>query len=83
MQSETMKSSLLGSTVALSLERGRMMRITEACFIGHIENYGLSLKQHQPPAQCLPASNYFSVCSIDQKINEELKPGSVYCVLTF
>lgn len=59
------------------------MRRTEAWFIGHIENYGLSLKQHHPPAQCLPASSYFSVCSIDQKINEELKPGSVYCVLTF
>lgn len=72
--------SLLGSTVALSLERGRMMRITEAWFIGHIGSYGLSLKQ---PPSCLPASNYFSVCSIDQKINGELKPGSVYCVLIF
>lgn len=30
----------------------------------------------------LPASDDFSVYSIDQKINE-LKPGSVYCVLIF
>lgn len=31
----------------------------------------------------LPASNDFNVCSIDQKINDELKLGSVYCVLIF
>lgn len=31
----------------------------------------------------LPVSNDFNVWSIDQKINEELKLGSVYCVLIF
>lgn len=39
--------------------------------------------QSETASPHLPASNDFNACSIDQKINEELKPGSVYCVLIF
>lgn len=67
--------SLLGSTVALSLERGEWWESQRLGLWAHWELWSQSETASLMSA-CL---NYFSVCSIDQ-INGELKPGSVYCV---
>lgn len=42
----------------------------------------LWLQSEEAPSH-LPACSDFYVCSIDQKINEEFKPSSVYCILIF